>query len=41
MARSWFTTRPDNYFLRLTRKGHRNEVAFTLIGKYPQFQSQT
>ncbi len=33
MARSWFTTNPDKYFLRLTRKGHRNEVLFTILGR--------
>jgi len=32
MARHWFTTLPDKYFMRLNRKGHRNEVLFTILG---------
>ena len=32
MARSWFTTKPDKYFLRVPRRGHRNEVAFAIFG---------
>ena len=31
MARSWFTTLPDKYFMKLNRRGHRNEVLATLI----------
>ena len=31
MARSWFTTLPDKYFMKLNRRGHRNEVLATFI----------
>eukprot|EP00330_Aristerostoma_sp_ATCC50986_P004962 CAMPEP_0114589702 /NCGR_PEP_ID=MMETSP0125-20121206/12098_1 /TAXON_ID=485358 ORGANISM="Aristerostoma sp., Strain ATCC 50986" /NCGR_SAMPLE_ID=MMETSP0125 /ASSEMBLY_ACC=CAM_ASM_000245 /LENGTH=70 /DNA_ID=CAMNT_0001786749 /DNA_START=43 /DNA_END=255 /DNA_ORIENTATION=+ len=32
MARQWFTAVPDHYFMKMNRRGHRNEVFFTFVG---------
>jgi len=33
MARRWWTTYPDQYFMKNTAKGGRNVIAFALLGK--------
>jgi len=35
MAREFFTTLPEQYFMKMTRRGGRNEILFTLLGKKP------
>ena len=32
MAKKWLTLTPDSYYLRPTRRGHRNEILFTFLG---------
>ena len=32
MARLWWTTYPDKYFLKSLSKGGRNEILFTVLG---------
>lgn len=31
MAREFFTTLPDQYYMRMLRRGGRNEIFFTLF----------
>lgn len=32
MAKQWFTTLPDVYYMRQSRKGGRHELLFTCLG---------
>ncbi len=36
MARTWFTSMPDKYYLKNTAKGGRNAIIFTFLGKLYQ-----
>jgi hypothetical protein len=33
MAKKWFTPYPDIYYMKNLRRGGRNEIAFTILGK--------
>ena len=34
MARLWWTTLPDKYYMKSTSRGGRNEILFALLGKF-------